>query len=265
MSVQLNLIEDATVRQDANGLFATRRALIRGVRGPADERPRRALEATGLPRYGDPHPAWGELKLSDIQLTPVDAETWEARLSYREPSAGDLVNMVAPGSVIDRNWFALTVTEELVQDINGERLYHFYTGSPLTPTIIGNGVVFQRTANQLVWKNERAEVQRPSIGVRVTISDIRTIERLLEFAGTVNEGTWSGYPAQTWLIGGMDSRREGNRWINTIEFFYRPETWKFKSVLEYFGAPPDDATEGNGIEFFDVYRAKNFNRLGFGL
>lgn len=268
MTVQLEQIADATVRQDGSGVQVVRRARLTGITGPAGLRQRAALEATGLPRYGDRHPAWPELRVVDVALSPIDVAQWDAAITYRVPDANELAHMESTGTVIDRTWFAVTVSEELVTDINGERLYHWYKGNPLQPSILAGGIGgirWSRATTQLLWKNEAAEVQRPSIGVRVTVSESSSIEDRLSFSGSINGAYWSGYAPKTWLIGGMESRWDRDRWLNTYELFYKADTWRFESRVEYFGAPPDDATVGNGIAFFDVYPQENFNRLPFGL
>lgn len=97
------------------------------------------------------------------------------------------------------------------------------------------------------------------------MSDRESIKPLLGFSGTINQGFWSGYPPRTWLLGGIDSRLDRDRWLNSYELFYKPDTWRFRSVVEYYGAPPSDATLGNGIAEFDVYADSNFNSLPFQL
>lgn len=266
MTVQLERIDDATVRHDASGVQVVRRALLSNIGGPSALRQRAALEAGGLPRYGDRHPAWPDLRVVDVALSAIDIAQWEVAITYRVPDPNELAHMESVGTVIDRSWFAVTVTEEAVTDINGERLYHWYSGNPLTPSIIGSGVSFSRSlSRQLIWKNEAAEVQRPSVGARITVSEQASIEDNLRFSGSINSAFWSGYQPKTWLVGGMESRWDRDRWLNTYELFYKADTWRFESRVEYFGAPPDDATEGNGIAFFDVYPQENFNRLPFGL
>ena len=271
MSVELDFIRDANVRQDANGIQVTRIARIR-QRGQKQNAQRLALEAPGLPRLGDKHPSWADLSLVDIQLHPIDAAFWDATLIYREPTENDLIATAPSGTVIDRSWFAVTITEQVNTDVSGERLYHWYSGFPLTPSTISfsgviiGGVKFQRsTTRQLVVKNETAEIQRPEVGVRVVVVENENIERNIRLSGTVNAGRWSGYPEKTWLVGGLDSRMEMGRWLNTYELFYKPDTWRFRSVVEYFGAPPSDATLGNGIADFDVYASQNINLLPFRL
>jgi len=266
MTLILDIVDGATVRQTAAGVEAIRRARITGAKGPATERARLAFETPGLPRYGDAHPSIAGLRVVDINLEAVDTEQWEATITYRVPDPNELATMEPAGTVIDREWFSTTITEEIVQDINGGRLYHWYAGNPLTPLIIGSGIKWARSASpQFVWKNESAEVQRPSVGARVVITSAASLKAFIALGGTINGGWWSGYPPRTWLIGGVQSRWERTRWVNTWELLYNPDTWRFRSVVEYFGAPPDDAIEGNGIALFDVYRDENFNRLGFEL
>lgn len=265
MSITLDIIDGARVTETAQGLEVTRVAHIKGISGDRVLRARAAIEAPGMPRYGDVHPAWGDLRVVDIQLSAIDAQQWTAQIIYRVPSAGELAHMGAAGVVIERSWFAVTVTEERNTDINGERLYHWYKGRPLTPVLIGSTLTWQRTTTQFLWKNELAEVQRPSVGARIVMSELSDIRERLPFSGAINSARWSGYGPGEWLLGGMESREERGRWVNTHELFYNPDTWRFESVVEYFGAPPDDATAGNGIARFDVYPSMNFNLLPFRL
>lgn len=263
MTVELDFIQDAIVRQDNAGVEVTRRARLK-QRGQKETAQRQALEAPGLPRYGDRHPSFPDLKLVNITLTPIDVATWDGVLIYRKPTPSDLIQTEAAGTVIDRAWFAITVTEQRNTDVSGERLYHWYSGFPLTPSITGSSIKFSRSlAKQLVVKNETAEIQRPTVGTRITVIENDNIEQRVDFSGTINASRWSGYGAQTWLLGGLDSRLDQGRWVNAYELFYKPDTWKFESVVEYFGAPPSDATLGNGIARFDVYAKMNFNALPF--
>lgn len=263
MTVELDKIQDAVIRQGARGIEVTRRAILRDIGGPPQLRQRAALEAPGLPRYGDRHPAWGDLRVASIELVPVDVSTWEAAIIYRDPTTEERLTMEPPGTVLDRTWFSVTVSEEVTQDIRGENLYHWYSGKPLTPIITAGRVTFSRGALTFLAKNESAEIQRPSVGVRVTLVEAASVRERINVAATTNVSYWSGYPPQTWLLGGMESREEQGRWLNVYQLFYNPDTWRFRSTVEYYGRPPDDATLGNGIAEFDVYRQSNFNLLGF--
>lgn len=267
MTVKLDKVQDAQVRQDYQGVEATRRARITGIQGTPNRRQRAALEAAGLPRYGDPHPAWPELRLVEINLAPVDVSQWDATLIYRHPSPEEKREFKPLGSVVDRSWFATTVTEEVNFDIRGGTLWHYYTGFPIQPKLInGRFVGFGPTAaRQLAIKNDRATVQKPSVGVRITITEAESIQRRLEYIGTINAAPWAGYPAKTWMLGGVDSRKDTGRWQNIYTVYYNRDTWRFKSTVDWAGTVPSDVTEGNGIALFDVYPESNWALLGFSL
>ena len=268
MRVELDYVQGATVRQNANGIEVVRRARISELAGPKVLRQREALDAVGLPRYGDRHPAWGDLRVVEIDLTSLDVGQFEAQITYRYPSPTELAHMESVGTVIDRQWFAVTVTEAKTTDINGDALRNFYYGDPLTPNISAGRLRLTKLFGQLAIKADNAEIQRPSIGARVTMSEADSIAPLLTQGfgqGGINLGRWSGYPPKTWLVGGMDSQWERDRWVNTYELFYKPDTWQFRSTVEWYGAPPSDATVGNGIQIFDVYPTVNFNQLPFTL
>jgi len=109
-------------------------------------------------------------------------------------------------------------------------------------------------------------VQIPSVGARVIIPEATDPRPRLAFIGRVNNAYWSGYPPRTWVfLGPSSGRKERGRWVNTYELLYRQDTWDLESVIEFNGAPPSDATLGNGIARFRIYDSANFGALGFEL
>ena len=83
MSLQLDQVDQATIRHDANGIEAIRRGLLRNVTGSPGDQPRAALFAPGLPRYGDVYPPIPSLRVVDIQLTPIDVQSWDVTIVSR--------------------------------------------------------------------------------------------------------------------------------------------------------------------------------------
>ncbi len=267
MSIVLDRPENATVRHDRNGITITRKALISEVGGPPDRRARAALETPQLPRYGDSHPAYPQLRVSDVVLRPIDVKQWDATIIYREPRPEELAHMEPVGRVIDVQWFSTIVTEEKVIDANGRRMLHIYSGWPEVPTVSAGRLTLRRSSGRLTaWKSERAEIQIPAIGVRVLIVEAGDPSNKLGFVSRVNSGFWSGYLPKTWLfVGPVSGSEERGRWLNTYELLYRPDTWRLESIVDVQGAPPSNATEGNGIEYFDIYEAVSFGALGFSI
>lgn len=266
MSLQLDLVEQATIRQDASGIEAVRRGLLREVGGAAKERQRSALNAPGLPRYGDVYEPIPELRVVDIQLTPFDVASWNVTVIYRVPTPTERAHILPLGSVVDVQWFSANATVDRLYDANGQRMFHWYAGNPTSLTIqSGNVVEVRSNTRQIGVKAERGEVPVPSAGARVTLTEASDPRTRLGFIGKVNAGYWSGNPPKTWFFANLSGARERDRWINTYELLYRADTWRLRSDIEFNGAPPSDASEGNGIQFFNVFESANFNALGFSL
>lgn len=264
MTATLYQPQGTTVRRDRAGITITETGLLTGISSPPGRHARAALEASGLPRYGSTHPAWPNLLLVDIGLTAIDRRQWRVSLIYREPSPEDRLVLQPPGTVVDVEWYSSNVTVDRLYDANGNRLFHWYSGFPTSLDISGGGVREVRaTTRQLGVKADRAEVQIPSVGVRVIMTETTDVRERRDFIGTLNSGYWSGDPPHTWLFVGVAGRKDKDRWINTYELIYRSDTWALLSTIEFNGAPPSDGVLGNGIARFQVYDAVNFGALGF--
>lgn len=264
MTVSLDKIRNASIRQTSAGVEATRIAHLTEISGRPDARAQSALGAPGLPRYGDPHPSIPGLRLVDILLSALDVRQWQATLVYRVPSPDELVHAEAPGTVLNVEWFSANVTVDRLFDADGNRMFHWYAGNPESISVTGGNVkVIRSNTRQLGVKGERADVQIPSVGVRVLMTEATDVRPRRRFIGTTNSSYWSGDPPETWLFSGVAGRLEQGRWLNTYELIYRVDGWRLESVIEFNGAPPSDATEGNGITHFKVYESVNFGGLGF--
>lgn len=267
MTIKRYIVNGTTVRQDARGISVTESGLLTDISGPAERRSRAAIEASGLPRYGARHTAWPALRLADIILTALDSRQWSVSLVYREPLLAERLQMAAVGTVVDVEWFSANVTVSRLYDAAGNRMFHWYAGKPTTLVVTEGRVIERRTTTtQLGVKAERADVQIASIGARVTMVESVDPRSRLGFIGRINSDHWSGAAPGTWLfVGPSSGRREQGRWSNGYELLYRQDTWALESVIEFNGAPPSDATLGNGIQRFQVYGSKNFSNLGFSL
>lgn len=264
MSVHLDKIANASIRQNAAGIEAVRIAHLTEITGRPEARGQSALNAQGMPRYGEPHPAIPGLRVVDIVLTPLDAAQWQATIMYRVPTPEELIHAEPPGTVLDVEWFSANVTVDRLFDVNGHRMWHWYAGNPESVSITGGNVeVVRSNARQLGVKADRADVQIPSVGVRVLMTENVDVRARRPFIGTTNRSYWSGDPPETWLFAGIAGRLERGRWLNTYELIYRLDGWRLQSVIEFNGAPPSDAAEGNGIARFQVYHSVNFGALGF--
>lgn len=267
MTVKLYQPGGSTVRRDRSGIAAVETGMLTDITALEGRHGRSALEASGLPRYGDAHPAWPDLKLVDIILTATDSKQWRAQLTYREPSPEDLIAMEPSGTVTDVEWFAANVTVSKLYDAHGNRMFHYYSGRPTTLSISGGTLIEQPTlTTQLGVKSERADVQIPSIGVRVTMVEDADPRSKIEFVGKINSSRWSGEDKHKWLfVGPANGALEHGRWTNSYELLFRTDGWDLESVIEFNGAPPSDATVGNGIAIFQIYEAKSFSNIGFEL
>lgn len=266
MTVELDYLENAEVVHDERGIVARRTGRLSDITGNPEAKPRAALEAVGLPRYGDPHPAWNNLKASTIVLRAIDVKQWQVEIEYREPTANEKALSTPIGEVVEVTWFSTNVTIDVLYDARGRRMFHWYAGYPTSLQISG-GRIFETSTGgrQLGVKAERGSVQIPSVGARVLMAEATDPRKRLGFIGKVNSNFWSGFKPRTWLFAGLAGNLDRGRWLNTYEIIYREDTWRLRSDIEFNGVPPSDASVGNGIRFFDVYPLRNFNNLGFSL
>jgi len=216
--------------------------------------------APGIPRFGAPHPVIPGLKVVGTRVAPEGAGGATVTVTYRKPTQNEDPGSNTSGGTVE--FGAGIFTEEVASDISGDLMVVNWRG-PHSDISFGAG-------DNIITGTEvlRATVRRPEIVGTVTRTE-PTIpaDKILTFPGKMNSIPWSQSAAKTWLclpIRATTDERTGKVRVR-YEFAYNSETWDFKGVFDFNGVIPKSAALNNGIAFFKVYEAIDFNRLGVAL
>ncbi len=248
----------------ADGVRHVRAFLVVDVDGPPHARLRRAAEAPGIPRRGDPHPDVPGISVIgvDPEVT-TSGEQFIVRCEYAVPTEDE--SATSESGVGETEWTVTVVSEQTQLDIDGTPMVvryngrpSFFTGSGLAGGLSAPG--FYSAVNIVT-----AEVDRPIVRATVRKRDNESIRRLITFMGrgVINDTEWSGFAPRTWLLAGVRRQRTGDGFMRYYDFLYNPDDWRWTGVIR-LGQPfsPLDQTLGNGIERFRVYNERDFNELG---
>lgn len=264
---------EGSITRDSSGWRAVRSFFVElAAGGDPTSAPYRAATTTGIPAYGDPHPAVPSITASSVttQHSEGDPLQYIVTVEYGGDESG-----VVPGAentgikAIDVS--TSTVTIQTLRDYAGDLMTYTYTGPEF---LLQFNSIEPPTTNRFVESinAEPAEVDIPTSIVTVTITRNRPSHvRSRAVAGTTNDGAWSGLASRTWLCLGIDSSiTESGKYDWRYVLAVAPKipgnpTWRFRSeIIRNNSWVRRDATIGNGIAFFDVYRPVNFtSELGF--
>lgn len=278
-------ITEGTVRRDASGWHATRVFDVQGVGGEAKARPYNAAQAVLASEgvaYGEPHPVIPGIRVAAINVEHVekDPQVYRVTAEYSGDGEGAAPGLVGSG-IKGIEVSSSTVRTRGFRDVNGNLMIVTYTGPEFTIQVPGvsnvlGSVEYTDTVTRFVHNSQpqEAEFDLPTVTVTATIE--RPYPSFLVSRNTatrMNSAAWSGLPAYNWLSLGIDSTLNDSgaydwRYIFAISPL-DPEngTWRFRAENNGFqGRWYSQATVGNGIEFFNVYRSANFDALfGFSL
>jgi hypothetical protein len=227
---------------------------VTDVIGIAEAKIYNALQAAGVPAYGEPHPVIPDIQVIDRQASAItgDPDKVKIRISYGVPTEEDETEEEAAAGNISLTT-SLT-TEFEFRDINDELMEVSFVGTSefgfTISTQYGSADV-QRP--QLTITFDRTEAELP----KATIKD---------YLGTVNSVAWSGFPAKTWLCSAINAREDKGEFKVSYTFVYNEKTWMLEilagiSELEAELNPIDPETN-NGYAIYDVYQLRDFNTLG---
>lgn len=270
MTTVADIIESSLFSMTANGPEATRVFAVSDIGGDAPGRAYQATQVPGVPRYGDAHPSIPGIIVTSVRAAPASAQsTRQYLVSVQYSTPSDIEQVVATGEngpvSIE---LSTTVTEEQTRfDINGDLMSVTYSG-PATIKSINPYTGEDST----VTANIRAYGYYPLTTYQVPRLQVsaKRIEPAIprdaagRFIASVNLRAWNGFPPKTWLCVGVNSQpsESGDTHQVQYDFLYAPETWRNRLVFKYLEQIPEQATFGNGIEEYDVYKAEDFNDLG---
>lgn len=256
---QVKAIKDGlTIAETSEGFEVTQPFLIfdlpeNKVRPLSD-----AVNVTGLPRYGDPYGRWG-ISVTARKFTPTDEmkNACICEITYSKPDESQSANPNASGA------FSPGKTEMQVSTVN-EKTYFDRNGDLMTVRYRGIA-----TGNALGIQAKEADIVRPVFRFKhVRTETSIPFLKSKQYTGKINSTPIWGFNARELLILGV-TNSEQNKGVNqevTYDFAYDARTWRFDGSFTINGGfVPDDATPGNGIEFFDVLDEIDFAPLGLNI
>lgn len=257
MAVRVDIIEGATLSEGQDGYECARVFVVDGLSGDTTARLYEALNTSGIPTRGTPHPAIPTLVVADRQATSIRGSMSAVRvtLTYRNASGAEIADSGAPVMEIGG-----TVTSQTKhRDANGKMLFKSRTDLTLREdgTIAGAVTVYEVI---------EVEVQTPQVVVTYRRKTKRNPARdALKYVGKV--GDWGRVDAYTapWLFQRYDSKSEdGVTYDETLEFVFKPDGWcarvpRVVTATNALLAPPDLDIRDHLIP---VYEAVSFDPLG---
>jgi len=266
-------VVEGTLRRDIDGWSATRVFVVElSPGGNPVTAQHRAMTASGVPSFGDPHPAVPSITVSSINVAHderLDPLQFAISVDYGGDTAGTVPGSENSGiKGIEVN--TSTVTIETLRDWKGNIMSFKYVGPEFLLQF--NSLEPPTTSRFVESINaEPAQIDVPTSVVTVTRSRNRpshVISR--DVAGTTNDSKWSGLGTHKWLCMGIDSSTNqsgGYDWRYIFAVAPRIpgiDTWQFRSeTIRNSSWVRQDASLGNGIALFNVYKPVNF-RSAFG-
>lgn len=275
----MDTLDEGTAERGPNGLRIVRSATIIGLVGPAESKLPDALNARGLPRYGDPHPSplANGLPLSLMSARILDREADKAivTLTYEFPS-------VSGGIGFFENVPSETTLPqiEVVSSLN--QLTTHFDGS-------GNEMFVQHqfppgedgVEVPPVLQLGEASIMVPATTVNYMRREPRSpLAKAQLYVGKTNSTPVFGDPARYWLCVGLGGPSDdGGLSYNVTYSFQRTEPHAvagqdllpgWDAVIVFIdpatGKPPTNQAGGpvefgTGVKPYVMYRSIDFNLL----
>lgn len=247
-------IIDGRVSKGVDGLSATRVFKVDGVTGTASGRMLSVLGATGVPAYGDAHPADSSIVVVSLDVAPEagDSEIFYVEATYGPAPTSDPRNS-PPGTVLARRLRSSGDTTVTLRDKDGVVMQLNYTGvSGSGFTLTQQGLEVEVPGRGYAFEVEQVIAEG---GVKTTIDTYR---------GAVNALAWNGNP-RTWMCGdpSADPIDGTSNYLVTWSFLYKHETWDHVERVRLGGLVPHDAVSAGGEATFRVLREVDFSPLAF--
>lgn len=253
-----DLIDDASVTSDENGVSAVRKFIVEGLSGAGSGRLFEALNTPGIPVKGQTHPNLAGIVVKSVQAVPISGCNTKAFVvvSYSAPT----FNSQTPSESATPTYRMSGVVqdEETSEDVNGDQVVLNHTK---TSVVNGNNV-----DTPLEPQPAKMIVQRPMQYFSCDRPEPLPFNYLKvhNFVGRINSVPWRNFPARTVLCTTIDVVESGDRANVSYQFTIKPiGTWRARTVYTdpSTGAPVKDPVEGVGIKNVLVYPEADFNQL----
>ncbi len=221
-----------------------------------------ALGVSGIPARGSAHPTIPGIQVLTRDAVPAGKDhNVIVTVVYGEPRADSDSALLTTTGVV--SFFSSVRQEQTNRDNAGNLMTLSWTG-----TVADVHPESFDTSAMTDGRPVTASVSRGSWGTKIVkrIADLATAEtHYANHHMTVNNATWSGYAARTWLLSNIEVSGNNTTDLRAMyTFLYKADTWDFEAVIRISGKVPQnvDTPSGNGIDTFEVYPSSNFATLG---
>ena len=269
MTLRAGIADAGSYIETAQGVVHVVRYYVDGVTGDEITRPVNALNASGLPRMGDPHRAVAGIQV--VERTPIQAidspTKYFVDIRWAQPTAAD-ANAAAQNRTGDYGpvtWSgngALT-SDETTRDAFGRVMLLDYMGKPeyTRPDINSGNIVASPTAHYFrAIAPVRAERDVGLLEITASRWERRNPERVAAtFGGKLNSGGFRSFADRTVLSTTMTFRDDADTGYQVeYSFIFNQSGWQLEEVISVDGSTPIDVRPGNGIHRFQLYPTVNF-------
>lgn len=271
-TVKIDIIETLEMKEQWGVLVGVKRqAKVIGLTGTTWETMYDALEAAGLPKYGEylDDDRGAELALTDREVQMIDRDKAVVDLTYKHfNDAGQNLFPQNLDEMEDRS-VAGKMTASVVQKETNlyreggsgpETLIKVTHTYPDTDADYGGKTITQ-TGKVQVFIPQRTFTVR---GIKSTAAPWNMAEALV---GAVNNAIWLGKPKHTWMCTEVtwDYRMRGQFFME-FQFQHNPDTWNPTAIFidDRTGRPPEGVVPGLGYKYIRYHTEVNFpSKLGF--
>ena len=249
-SMTIDLVDGNDARQTADGWEFTRTAVVRGLTGAAVVQMVEAVTAVpGLPRIGEPHPAYPAARLQERQPAAEGGGVVRVRLIYRTPTGGQAPQDKKKTTVEIRAGLS---SQAVDKDIKGRDMVVEYRDKQ--NVVHQQPVVADIGLPSVVLVFRRQETGSPG-------------QKAVAYVGKVNAGSWQGFAEAHWRCNAITGISEdGVTYDVTYEFELRPTKygwwWTGIYIDPEIGRAPVDLKWGTGKKNYEVYEEADFAGLG---
>lgn len=266
MSVKLDIVDGATIRDSDTGIEATRIAYVDGLSGDAAARMYAAI--TGTPARLSAHPSIPKVKLIEKVATSISDTQATVQLIYRVPgvSIGGFSDEPELGEPAQISTGATTTSTTTQKDYAGVDMALTY--SP-TDAEVENGEL--EDLSYMVIATANIQVAQPYLRYRRRETSPPT-PTAMAYVGKTNSSTFAGAPPGTLLCTNItgESSDGGDTYVVSYEFQFTNNIgldgsnigWDVVLRAEKDGKPQVDPVDGVHIAEFQVYQRIDFNGLG---
>lgn len=260
------LLSGYSARRGVSGLEVSEEYLVTGITAPTASRIVVALDAPGVPVYGQLYAGSSSIVVDDVSAEILDSDPSAARVrvTYRRATVDDSASPrdeTEDGAEEDAGLLEVwTSTQEIETQVDADgralKVSHTYLSG--------------EREGQTVTQGASVMVQVPITGIRLTRTESRSpLSVAAQYVGRLNERDWNGYPERVVLCTGIDGRTSDGGLTYEVAYAFAI-SWQRWRVGIYYRDPetgeiPEDLVREAGIKEADLYPIASFTALNIDL